>query len=352
VTESTEKEREQQEKEEISDLSKWLSLGFGQKVKLLKMGSHTSKSCELPIVGAVVDSSPVLITWFAQNFYFYFLGIYLTRQIPATLLYPISGIFQDVPLSGHVNKEAAPDLPNFEKAYHNCEDIKCFGSDTKDGFGAALAIRYLQEVAKLDSEAILDVCLRKTRYGLREKIDGNAIDFERLAKLVGLDSEKSFTYEFNVRTIPNMIFDKIQVDWFDLVLGRSSVHVSFAGDACLPALLPLPAAVYVDLRDTVLGEYVPEKLQGRGLHNRFGKYILASVPAKLLHYRNENLLPYDKRNESSAYPVSAIYQRVNMDTTQFTFNVPNVLDCALTAFFFIKVVAPLMQELNSAKAKS
>lgn len=340
------------ENEEISDLTKWLSLGFGKDLQPRIVGHHISKSYALPIVAADIKASPVEVTWFAQNFYFYFLGVSLKQQIPATFLYPISGIFTDVPLSGHVNKKIAPDLPNFEKSYHNCENITRFGSNVGNGFGAALAIRYLLEVAKLDREAILDVCLRKTEYGKREKIDGNTIDFERLARLIGLEPTKSYTYDFDVKMVPDEIFEKIQVDWFDIGLGKSSVHVKFSGKAYLPTLVPFPADIYVDLHDTLLGEYVPERSQAIGVNNPYSDHILFKVPARLLPYRHENGISYQRKSESVEYPVSGVYQRVNEHTRQFTFNVPNVLDCALTAFFFIKIVAPLMQELSATRTKS
>lgn len=329
------------------NLEKWLLLGHGRVASIAEVKSHTSKSQRLPIVGSA-SLNNVDVSWFSYNYYFYFLGVKLKQAIPATLLYPISTIFGRYPLSGHVNTEIAPPLTNFEKAYHNCDLLKTFGGDCGgEGLVPALVIRYLEEVSKLDIEKILDVCLRKTRYGAVDYIDGNAIKFEDLAKLLHLQYAKFAYYDFDVQNAPTDIYERVNVDWFDTEMNGSSVHVTMREGVLLPPL-PTSAKIYVDLRDTALDQYIPPEAQERPVKNRYSEHLLLKVPADMLCYQKDRT--YEERqklHESSDYPVHGIYDRVHLGTREFTFNVPNALDCAMTAFFFIKVLAPIIIELRA-----
>jgi len=327
--------------EEFTDLQRWLLLGHGKPVRISKVGEHTSKSRDLPIV-ATDGSKNVRVTWFGYNYYSYFLGVELKRLIPATLLYPISSIFGRYALSGHVNTEIAPPITNFQKVYHNCTPIQIFGGECGDGFSSALIIRYLEEVSKLDTKAILDVCLRKTRYGSIDDLDGNGIEFGKLAQILDLLACKEITYfDFDVKNAPVEIFERLNVDWFDsnLVGGKSSVHVTMQKNIFLPPL-PLPAEIFVDLKDTELNCHIPQEGQERPTENRWNNYLIFKIPARLLHYQK------NRTSGEPKYPIHPVYEKVNIGTRDFTFHVPNVLDCALTAFFFIKVLAPIMKELG------
>ncbi|MEA3272886.1 MAG: hypothetical protein U9P90_04450 [Patescibacteria group bacterium] len=332
----------------IAGLSYWLTLGHGHPVKIEKAGSHMSKSCYLPIL-ATESPENVRATWFGDNFHFHFLGIDLKQPIPATLLYPISSIFGRYALSGHTNTEVAPPLTNFQKEYHNNTPVKVFGSDCYGGFCAALVIRYLEEVSKLDIEKILDVCLRKTSYGLVDNIDGNCVKFADLAKLLDLEFAKFAYCDFDVQNITGDIFERVNVDWFhyDLGVGRSSVHITLKEGVLLPPLVS-PAEIYVDLEDTLLGRYIPQEIQERPTKNTYSDYLILKVPTRLLHYQRDRAPEeQQKLRGNEKQPVNRVYDNVNIGTRKFTFSVPNVLDCALTAFFFVKVLAPMMQEIQA-----
>ncbi len=135
------------ESEAFVDLQRWLLLGHEQPARIEKVGSHSSKSRGLPIIASECPSG-VRTTWFGYNYYFYFMGVELTKPIPATLLYPISGMFGSYALSGHVNTEVAPPITNFQKLYHNCTPVQKFGGDC-GGYGlqSALVLRYLEAVS-------------------------------------------------------------------------------------------------------------------------------------------------------------------------------------------------------------
>jgi ribosomal protein L37AE/L43A len=327
--------KENIESEAFFDLQKWLLLGYGHPVRVTKVGEHSSKSRGLPIV-ASESSDNVAVTWFGNNYHFYFLGVKLKREIPAVFLRPISTMFGDYALSGHVNTKIAPPIKNFEKAYHNLTPLKIFGGDCGNGTMAALTIRYLEEISKLDIDGLLDVCFRKTRYGAVDNIDGEYIEFADLAKLLDLEYDKFAYYDFDVQNAPKDVFDRVNVDWFDSDLGRgkSSVHVTMKEGVFLPAL-PLPSEIYVDLKDTPLNQYIPDAAQEQPVKNCYSKHVLYKVPVKLLGWRECPILD----------PAHWVYGKVNDETREFTFLTDNVLDCALTAFFFTKVLAPVLKKI-------
>lgn len=337
------------ESEAFVDLRRWLLLGHGHSARITQAGSHISKSRRLPIIASETLCN-VSATWFSDNYYSYFLGAELKQPIPATLLYPISAIFGRYALSGHVNTDIAPPLTNFQKAYHNCTPIRVFGGDCGGyGFNAALVIRYLEEVSKLDIEKILDVCLRKTRYGATDHIDGNGIKFADLAGLLDLAYDQFAYYDFDVQNAPTDVFERVNVDWFDydLGVGRSSIHITMKENMFLPPM-PFPADIYVDLRDTLLDRYIPQEAQERPVKNRYDNCIIQKIPARLLQYQ-KNRTPEERQkfHGKVKHPIHNVYEQVNLGTREFTFNVSNVLDCVMTAFFFTKVFAPAIQDINT-----
>lgn len=334
--------------EAYSDLGKWIELGYGRPVRIMEVGEHTSKSECLPILGTE-SAGGTKVTWAGYNYYFYFLGVELAKAIPATLLYPISGLFGSYPLSGHVNTKVSPPLTNFLKAYHNVTPVKVFGGDCGgDGILMALAIRYLEEVSKLDAKAILDVCLRKTSYGNLDHIDGNAIEFEDLVKLLNLKYEGFAYYDFFVQNKPEAVFKKVNVDWFASEYGShsSAVHVVMQDGVYLPPL-PLPAPILVDLRDTALTKFVPPELQQRPLTGTTDTdCIVQKIPVDFLNFQKERH-PREERALQGRYEPHGLYHCVNPGTTHFTFQTPNVLDCAMTAFFLVKVLGPIIMDATS-----
>jgi len=170
----------------------------------------------------------------------------LQEPVAATLMYPISGLFGRYALSGHTDPKGAPAITNFEKAYHNRTLIRRFGVECNSPLQAALVIRYLNEVSKLPAQEIFDLVLDKTDYGKIDGIDFNAVggdDEAALANILNLGFEEFAYYDFDVTNKPDF-FKRINVDWFDTEIGRSSVHFEFA-DQPLPTM-PIPAgALYI-----------------------------------------------------------------------------------------------------------
>jgi len=341
--------KERIESEERIDLDRWLFYGYGMPSKNRKVGSHTSKSRRLPIFATSPNGSNVRVTWFGQNYYFYFLGVEFDKPVCATLLYPISAIFGGYALSGHVNTEIAPPLGNIQKAYHNNTMVERFGADSGSGFTSALVIRYLDAVSLLEASDILDVCLRKTRYGSMDAINGNAIEFDLLTKAVGLvRSGKDTPYDFEVEISDESIFEQVQIDWHDLELGRSSVYVTLRDGYFLPAMLLPMGTTYVDPTDSLLDQYLPREKQKRPPRGTYDETIVKKIPAHLLGYRKASQDEYQALN-SCVYPPNWCYSGVNPDTKNFTLNVPNVLDAAMTAFFLTRVLDPVVKMVLSFK---
>lgn len=324
--------KSQIELEAFVDLQRWLLLGHGQPARLEKVGSHSSKSRGLPII-ASEGSSSVRATWFSYNYYFYFMGVELMKPIPATLLYPISDMFGGYALSGHVNTEVAPPITNFQKLYHNCTPIQKFGGDC-GGYGlqAALALRYLEEVSKLDIEGILDVCLRKSQYGKTDVIDGNGIEFDELVKLLGIEGGR--LYDKQVTNAPSDIFEKIALDWFGTQSGgKSAVQVTMREGVLLP-VLPLPAEISLDPKDTVLNGVTPEQIK--------------RVPIQWLEYTRDQTEERRMFLGTVKYEHHQLYHKANPGTRDFVFHTPNVLDSALTVFFLMNVLAPVLRTLQES----
>ncbi len=315
------------------DLQHWLLLGHGQPARIEKVGSHWSSSHGLPIIASDCPSG-VRATWFGNNYYFYFLGVELRNPIPATLLYPISGMFGSYALSGHVNTEVAPPITNFQKLYHNCAPMQRFGGECgSDGLQAALVLRYLEAVSKLDVEGILEVCLRKTRYGNTDVIDGNGIDFDALVKLLGIEGGR--LYHEQVTNAPSNVFEGIALDWFGTKSGgKSAVEVRMQEGVILPSMR-VPAEISLDPKDTGLGSGVSG--------------VLKRIPIQWLDYRHDEAGERHRFFSRARYQPHWAYQRANLGTRDFVFHTPNVLDSALTTFFLMKVLAPVLQTVQESK---
>ena len=315
------------------DLQHWLLLGHEQPARIEKVGSHSSKSRELPIIASECSSN-VRTTWFGYNYYFYFMGVELTKPIPATLLYPISGMFGSYALSGHVNTEVAPPITNFQKLYHNCTPVQKFGGDC-GGYGlqSALVLRYLEAVSKLDIEGLLNVCLRKSRHGKTDVIDGNGIEFDDLVKLLGI--EGGGLYDKQVTNAPSDFFEKIALDWFGTQSGgKSAVQVTMREGVLLP-VLPLPAEISLDLKDTVLKYGVtPEQIK--------------RVPIQWLEYTRDQSEERRRFLGTAEYEPHQLYHKANPWTRDFVIHTPNVLDSALTVFFLMNVLAPVLWTLHDS----
>ena len=312
---------------QIDDSTRILYAGFDPQVNIGTVRTHISKSRALPILKGEKEGSNVRVTSIGYNFYYYFLGIELQEPIVATLLYPISGLFRRYVLSDHTDPEGAPPITNFKKAYHNRTLIQRFGIECISPLQAALVIRYLNEVSRLPVQSILDIVLDKTGYGKIDDIDFNAVGGAGeavLANILNLRYEKAMYSSFDVTNIPEL-FRRINVDWFDTKIGKSSVHVEFV-DQPLPAM-PIP-------REAL---FVPttEEMQVLGLAKE--------VPAISLKYREDH--EKERRTisrEGILSTVSDDYHRAEWGNMKWTFNTPNGLDTAMTAFMLNHVLVPTL----------
>lgn len=305
--------RDQSYSNQSKAFEKIVEVGLNGKIELSEgnifyrtTGTHISKSRELPIIQASTEHSNVRIGWLADNFHFNFLGVELKKPTLATMLYPISGIFGSYPPSGNT-KSSFPPITNFEKAYHNRDMIRKFGAVSGDDICTAMVIRYLHELSTLDQNRLMNIVLDNTRYGKRDAIDRNGIDYAALASAVGIKraDEREITYfDFDAGNIP-AYFKKINIHWIDSEFGKSSVSVELAENGVPKLTLPYHGTLFLP---------TTEKQKQAGLE----KEVAA------------NCLTYEARKE-------ALHGR------EFTLNVPNPLDTALTFFYLTKVVAPVME---------
>lgn len=311
---------------ETESLTKWAALGFGSAVNIKEVGTHSSKSRTLPIISAVPKDieSKVKITWFAQNYYFHFLGLHFHNPVYTTLMYPISALFSRYALSGHVNTSIAPPITNIMKMYHDQERIGRFGINAGSGYNAALTVRYLHEISKLDMERIMDICLRKTRYGKMDIIHGNYADFIQMIRAVGLKG-KAGGYDFKVRKNRSSIFTEIQIDQFDTNLMGSSVHFTLKKGVRLPDL-PFPAKdIYIKASDLMADQGI------------IADECLYGIPVSVIKYKEGT-----KKRKESYYPINQCYLHEDLEAREFVINVANPLDAALVALFLTKVIDPII----------
>ncbi len=332
--------------EEMERLTKVARLGFGNDdVVVRQAGGHTSKSCSLPILAAHHADSNVGVTNLSYNWYFHFLGVDLSRPVNAMLLYPISGAFGRYALSRHTDRKSSPPIGNFLREYHAAAEVQRWGMNVGSALKAAMVIRHLQEASKIDIEQVMDVCLRRTNHGRMDAVDGNAVDFDRLTRALGLGRlGKSNPYGFDVALKSKRFFKRIDIDWFSADgRGHNLVHVELADSAT--ALLPamtLPADVLVDLRDTPLAAFVPESAHARRVDGVYGKpELMIAVPPHLFSFKERSQAEHARLNES-AYPAHHVYDGASLDTVRFTFKTPDPLCAAMTAWFLNNVVGPVL----------
>src|SRR3989344_5348735 len=257
---------------QIDDSTRILYAGFDPQVNISTARTHTSKSRTLPILKGEKEGSNVVVTSIGHNFHNYFLGVELQEPVAATLLYPISGLFGRYALSGHTDPKGAPAITNFGKI--DSVDFNAVGGDGK----------------------------------------------AKLANILNLGFEKIAYYDFDITNAPEF-FKRINVDWFDTEIGRSSVHFEFT-DHALPAM-PIPVGAL----------YIPttKEMQELGLAKK--------VPARSLEYKRDHSPERDKLSEGI---VSDNYHRAEWDNMNWTINTPNGLDTAMTAFMLNHVLVPTL----------
>lgn len=315
-------------------LGYWLLLGHSQPVRIAEIGERDYLATDGP--------GNVLVTWFGDKDGSRRLGIELKQPIPATLLYPISTIFDRYGVCGYVNPQGSPPLVNFRKAYYNRRPISVFGGncggcDESAGIVVALTIRYLEEVSELNAR----------------KIPSKSAELKSLARCLGLEVVRSKEHDdLEVQEVPEDIFERVSVDEFDRPIGDgSSVHIVMKEGVFLPPL-PLPAEIFVDVKDTALDSYIPADVQERPTKSMWSRYLIYKVPARLLRLRNDERKERQDLYGGVKYPLHHVYMFTNVGTREFTFHVPNVLDAVLTAFFFTKVLAPVLREAQQAYQSS
>lgn len=344
----------------FNDLARWLQLGYGFDLKPKLVASHTSKSVELPVAKYSDQMLNVEVTWFANNFYFYFLGIALRRPIPAALMYPISTVFGDYPLSGNTNTKVAPPV-DFLSSYYKRADLKRFGTDCGgSGLIAAMVIRYLSELSKLDTGKIMDIAFYKTRYGDKPVPHGNHIETGELLAALGLKVNKDH-YNPGITNLPKGILEEVVVDIFERIAqGESATRVKLAErNPMQPTRMKLAEGIFlpptpvpfgglcVGLEETALDGLVSDELQERPYKNEYSKHLVSYLPVQLLgsDISQDHQAMVREWSEGCPYDLNYAYSKLPKPTREFVFSTPNVLDAALTAFFVVKVMAPIMQEL-------
>ena len=310
-------------------------LSTGLKVKR----THSSKSIPLPIVGACSMRNPdnLTINNLSYNFHFYFMDVALKQPVPASLLWPISGLFGSIPLSGHVQERNC--ITNFEKSYHNIERIDKISMQFGHPLQGVLAIRYLREISKLSTDDILNAVFYKTQRGLVDCVDFNNIDSGKLVEFCGLKT-KSNTYDYDVEDL-DKFFRKMNIDIWDLNNGSSSVH--FTTTDFLPPLTTPSRTLLVKaslaLREAGIGES----------DSKFRKDDPYSIPVHLLK------APYNQEASQARYPLrlklNGAYHRIPLDTREFSVNTPNGLDSMLTAMLLQKCLPPAMEGMKEWMAR-
>jgi len=331
--------------EQEADFKKVLAAGFGLPVSddfsskgvcVRKKGTHSSKSIMLPILsaGVLCGEYNVYVTNISNNHCFYFMGVQLKQAIPATFLWPISQLFGSVPLSGHVTPDTAPFLTNFEKAYHNVERISNVGFSFSHPLHGALVIRYLNELAKLPLDEILNMVLYKTSHGCIDRIDFNAVGGDgegRLADILGLEYEKFAYYNFDVVNKDD-IYERMNVDWYDIDNGGSSVH--FTLNRMLP---PIP----ISMRDLLVPTTLALREGGiRGKRSYFKNGFVEKETEIPVFYLKT--VECEERWKMRSKLHKACWM-VPIDHRDWTINTPNGLDTAMTAFMLNRCLPPVLE---------
>jgi hypothetical protein len=321
---------------QLAKFKKWIDFGYGRPSKVETVSYHTSKSRTLPIVAAKKADSNVKVVWFGNNFYSHFLGMQFHKPICASFLYPISDYFDELACSGHINSGVAAELPHYVRASSNQEMIKTLGVEC-DGISAALIIRYLHEISKLDHEKILRICYEGREGRKKTFIHGNHVNFKNLFAAVdsGLEEESFGAF---IKLSEDSIFEKVHIEYFSNISRHgSSVIVTMKAGSLLPSM-PFPYdRIFANPSETILGEYLPETVQQRELPGTYDDYVISLVPIESLHYRKELTAEPDYNN----YSLHNAHCLLNKGFKTLIFDTPNLLDAVMTAIFLTKAVDPI-----------
>lgn len=211
-------------------------------------------------------------------------------------------------------------VTNFEKAYHNVERMSQFCMSLHSPFEVALVLRYLTVVSELPHNEILDKVLYKTRYGLLDAVDFNAVGSEEtkeVIKLCGLEPEDGYcNYDVDIQT---PYFSRMNVDIFDTTNGMSSLHVTSEGPL-------LPVGTGGDLLVPV-----SEKMRAGGLGNERYKEEDGRVPFKWLARVKMDEDEEREERYKLRHQIHNVYWFVPLASREFTFHHQNPLDTIMGA---------------------
>lgn len=337
ISAAREKRLKDIEERQFERLRKFVAIGYGYPVKVETVSHHTSKSQTLPIVAAKKPDSNVKVVWFGDNFHSHFLGMKFDKPVCASFLYPISGCLNELACSSHVNEKIAAGLPHHARASYNREMINSLGVECGD-ISAALIIRYLHEISKLDYEQILRICYNEGREGGKKTfIHGNYVKFDSLLKAVDPElKEEGYGASFDLPE--DSIFEQVYVREFShITRNGSSVIVTMKNGSLLPDM-PFPSDnVYANPSETALEQYLPADIQQRELPDTYDDYVIAAVPVNLLHYQKE-LMQEPVWND---YSLHGAHCCLNKGFKTLIFETPNLLDAVMTGLFLAKAVDPI-----------
>jgi hypothetical protein len=328
-------------------LLRHLRLGFDDDVEASIIDTHTSKSERLPVVAAEREGWNTSVAWYAYNYHNYYAAFRFARSIPATLLWPISGLLGGKHNSGHESGCPLPDITNFTRDYWNrrpLEGFACFAG----GWHMATTLRYLEAISKIDQRALFDAVMDATLYGKVDNIDGNAIDFKLMSKIVGVPTLD--TFDKHVVMPLNKILTSIKVDWFGVEtnLHHTCVEVVTQPGVLLPETSGI-AEVYVEPRDTRLGDVLGDEHQLRwSEETRYVVRMLNFVPVSMFQYfareKYEHITRH-KRFKATPWSVSHVYDSTTLDATRFRFVVPNPLDAVLFVKWWLEAAIPCAEQM-------
>lgn len=302
------------------------------------VGTHLCSGDDLPIYKAdTTGTGNVDVPWFAYNYSFFFLAIILKKAIPAPLLYPISAFLHDYGQSGHVNTEVGPPITNYTRLYHTLKLVRRFGISVGGvPLAVTLVLKYLEAASLLDARYILNVCLNKTRYGKKDTIDSNYIDRAELSRLLGFTNVTGH-YESEILGIESRVISRLHIKWG---YPESVVTLELKEPFLLPGI-GYPAEPCIAIKDTRLTnslshETVSTLSSGIGMipWNTFTK----NPP-------DGSELSEIGAFHSKSYNVHSGYNYFKKSTSLFSFNVPNPLDAALLAYFFLNIMAPALESV-------
>lgn len=337
---------------EYGELVDAIHMGFDEAVDVRTIDTHTSKSRRLPIVAAERDGWNTSVAWYAYNFHNYFTAYQFRKPLPTTLLYPIMTLFGSRHMSGHEAGCPHPDITNFIKDYWNrrpCVSFACFAG----GWHMATTLRYLEAASKIDTKALFDAVMDKTKYGARDSIHGNWIEFEEMCKAVGIPGLG--TYDRDVKVPTNRVIKSIRVDWFgiDTKITPCCVEVETMPGMLLPAATGYRAC-YVDPKDTRLASYLDDTVQLRWTPDT--KYndprMLTFIPTWMFTYHSlepEEYRAFWSRVNGTPYLTCGSYGAASLETRLFRFEVPNPLDAALLVLWWLSAGIPCAEAALAKK---